>query len=146
MSEHEAGRELDALIAERVMGEPYPAPIQDFPWWSSAPVMSPLGQWIASVDPERPGDLARHIWVPLLYSTDIVAAWVVVEHLNELERYPTVQYACAESGEPFWWVTLVNPADVEVRGDSAPHAICLAALAAVSGVRGEGESMSEPSE
>lgn len=102
MTEMKAGRELDALVAEEVMG-------LDPEWHKQVPV--------GRVTP--------------CYSTDIAAAWEVVEKLCREERYPTVQFAVNVDGKQAWWCSLVNPADVEVHAPAAPLAVCLAALKAV---------------
>ena len=120
--EQREGRELDALIAEKVMG---------FVWrrgWG--------GPWKMLVSPTDAedcppiqgdegiaADYAR--FVPR-YSTDLAAAWLVVEKLTP--RF----YVCVErvhrSGDA-WnaWVGRSN-----VAASSAPLAICRAALAALS--------------
>jgi len=97
------GRELDALIAERVMG----------------------GRKID--DPGKPFGLggAPH------YSTDIAAAWEVVERLCELWPETTISH-----DKPIneWFVSSepeIGPTTVGASGDTAPHAIALAALKAV---------------
>lgn len=80
------GRELDALVAEKVMG----------------------------------GELRP-------YSTDISAAWEVVEKYKWAE--PELRY----SDEQHCWVFSLHKASGYPNecGDTAPHAICLAALRAV---------------
>ena len=99
-----AGRELDVLIAEKVLGL------------------------------KRSGDLfARAEW-PKHYSTDIAAAWEVVEKLG---RHSLRLYApCDEA--PSWMASFCvygyRPfQDQTWKGyaDTAPHAISLAALKAV---------------
>jgi hypothetical protein len=122
-----AGLNLDEEIAQRVMGwKPY--------------ISKRSGTWIA------PGGYhaSRDSWPS--YSTDIAAAWEVVEKLSGFVD---------ARAEPWWSVAVFNcqknqvgcrvyachPGqslfDVEARaiiaetvGDSAAHAICLAALAA----------------
>ena len=97
-----AGRELDALVAEKVMGLPGAA----------------VGGWY------NPNLLDG----PPPYSTDIAAAWEVVEKLLELGWHVDI-----EDG----WCVIVyggrdGKADSEMEvGETAPEAICLAALEAV---------------
>lgn len=91
-----AGRELDALIAEKVMGDPL--------------------QLKMALGP-------RH------YSTDIAAAWEVVEKLRTAKYELLI---CTFSGK--WSVDVLHTGkSIDVaNADTAPHAICLAALNAVS--------------
>ncbi len=110
------GRELDALVAEKVMGfKPCSDPIGK----CDAAHMSPPLCWDGS-------ELKP-------YSTNISAAWEVVEKVSLLgwER----ALGKTRDGE---WCTLYHDlldsdhrCDFSTRGESAPHAICLAALNAV---------------
>lgn len=127
-----AGRELDILIAEKVMG------------WTREPI-NPL-----SIEPDRRGWLNVNGYyfshpdattyenekLPK-YSTNIAAAWEVVEkikmekcmiNINEDATFSSVQI---ERFHPLptggTWSCIVESSD----GESAPHAICLAALKAV---------------
>jgi len=114
-------REIDALIAEHVMG-----------WKGVAPVSACVLD-MAGINPEYPQ-------VPQIvpyYSTDIAAAWEVVErlstefyhswslHLNNGRQYhefkfvPPKEMASGTIGPSHW-----------VESDTAPLAICLAALKA----------------
>jgi len=89
-----AGRELDALIAERVMGE----------MWGVGPNLE---------------DTLPH------YSTQIADAWLVVEKMR-----PYFEIYCDGGG----WVARFGWADagtLAAYADTAPLAICLAALKAV---------------
>ncbi len=131
MSNLQPGRELDALVAEKIFGcvvrdEP------DEPWTTEGPhcgcehrVHEEL-----ETDPEFtapvPSGLRR-------YSTDIAAAWEVVQVLND--RW-NVTIHSPEAGEAEVEVVLngcvgVNPR-LEARAETVPHAICLAALEAQS--------------
>jgi hypothetical protein len=110
------GPELDALVAEKVMnyrgGE-------DISWDLS---QQPFRQTVQ----------------PLLYSTDIAAAWEVVDKVRA--RIPS-QFAIGCEGYPlYWWARFVGPGLVpgmenygwhEAQAPTAPLAICLAALKAV---------------
>jgi len=108
-----AGRELDALVADKVMqqyvdtGVMYMAPCPDTDCCDGVPV------------PE--------------YSTDLTAAWTVVERLKYfvLRRNQdswTVEYRdCGNPMDHF----VVDKCCASVTADTAPLAICLAALKAV---------------
>jgi hypothetical protein len=104
------GRELDSLIAEKVMGEkfvPYDLMLTSYP-----------GNTVYATPP---------------YSTDLAAAWEVMEKLGlaigKNEIYPELgAYVCLESmSEGESWLFNSNYATY---ADTAPHAICLAALKA----------------
>lgn len=113
MSAVKAGRELDALIAEKVMGDVRLDP----------PVRLPNGvtyRWKSEgeITPEPPP-----------YSTDIGAAWLVVGHLRDAGLRPVLM--------PDWhrqWQCVVYRKDKFIAQseflDSAPEAICRAAFQA----------------
>lgn len=95
----EAGRDLDRLIAEKVMG--------------------------VEMGTLRPNQFSMSATSePKPYSTDIAAAWEVLEKLskNEVFTITNMNYA----GDVFCSI-----GDGEAQAPTAPHAICLAALAAV---------------
>lgn len=102
-----AGRELDALVAEKVKGGGH-----------------------------RPGGAAVCPSVPP-YSTDIAAAWQVVERFRragwraEVRTGPDGYHEC--SLEPPDTDPMDHAYHIGALGDSVPHAICLAALKAVWG-------------
>lgn len=111
------GHELDALIAKKVMG------------WKREQHLG-LKQLVW----KGPPDLFV-TWRddPLLYSTSIAAAWEVVEkikldgnmvNINTASNFSSVQIEKLNNGR---WDLAVDSTD----GDTAPHAICLAALKAV---------------
>lgn len=128
------GRELDALVAEKVMG-----------WqWANEGVRgqyrlhppdstSPTGAYPVDVGPGEE-------WSP---STDIAAAWEVVEKLramnSTLELYSPGALVNDEMGihAVEWQATFKSweepwgPHGPSVEAQTAPHAICLAALKAV---------------
>lgn len=96
------GRELDALVANKVMG--------------------------FQTDPRfKVGDECPH------FSTSIEAAWAVVEKL--LPRLISLRWCDG------WEVNEFLPEEKETyllgESDTAPHAICLAALAAVGYTKGQ---------
>ncbi|MHB8172129.1 MAG: BC1872 family protein [Thermincolia bacterium] len=100
------GRELDALVAEKVMGER----------------VRSRGQLESCI---MPG--ANKPWRAIPnYSTDISASWEVIETLASvfrmLERVPLIsQYTCT-----VWPDNLLKP--IKVNAPTAPEAICKAAL------------------
>jgi hypothetical protein len=122
-AELEAGRELDALVAERVMG------------W----VLTLSPRSIAEADDEEwwsmPSGLVRHVdyWRP---STDIAAAWEVVEKLRDLGFFLDISVAVdrfdvdmrADRMPSDWWLREGPLAEAT----TAPLAICRAALQAIT--------------
>ena len=99
------GRELDALVAEKVMG--------------FTPAVGPSGTRYGFVG-------GSHLPA---YSTDIAAAWRLMDHFKGDEQHPMVRYdGKRPEGKPRWTAVVRT-----CRGDAdtAPHAICLAALKAV---------------
>ena len=103
-----AGRELDALIAEKVMG------------WRKAGTLwiTPTGQQLVEY---------HHEWMPEAtpprYSTSIGAAWQVVEklppHSVDINNENPGGWICSVHTQLGYW---------EARARTAPLAICLAAL------------------
>lgn len=131
-----AGRELDALIAEKVMG------------WKRIPVPPDAnghfaGEALMQTDPPpnfrwNPlGKIPFDTWVPH-FSTDIAAAWQVVEKLVAEGYCPALLYddeghwglffdgVSQAEAQPESYVVFTTPA----WADTAPLAICLAALKA----------------
>lgn len=131
------GRELDALVAEKVMGiqKLHPHEIVEYEdtYYTKCLV---CGQSNATTDfhleESQCGEFKK-------YSTDIAAAWEVVEKLSEKFAY------CIEKGHSMHQITvwIVPPQGdgfhtVEdlmethsVSSCSLPHAICLAAVKAI---------------
>lgn len=122
----EAGRELDALVAAKIMG-----------WTSVTNRRHADGTWSG----------IRHDWpAPVIddvpfFSSDIRAAFLVVEQLRQ-------QWAAGNSTSNFWtfrdcgaqpWQALIelypdhdaNIVEFEADGETLPFAICLCALKAV---------------
>jgi len=146
------GRELDALVAERIFGwrwMAYPAPNNPTETWLTAIFPPPAPDRIvvanrydriwrpSSRDAPRfvewdtcpwweDGEIQRG--VPH-YSTDIAAAWLVVEKMDFDERA-----LVRDSSAGLWYVQRWSHKGRfmwEAEGVTAPHAICLAALEAV---------------
>lgn len=117
-----AGRELDALVAEKVMG------------WievQKQPIANALGQHVMDdyVGKPSPGPV---VMVPR-YSTMISEAWKVADKLRATAQFVAVISGKGPQGvQP--WICKVNREGgfLEERADTAPHAICLAALKAVA--------------
>jgi hypothetical protein len=100
------GRELDALVAEKVMG---------------------CLSGVSVLDDGRHCLWINRHWVDLLpYSTDIAAAWEVVEKLTRSGWY-------FELRAPNYLASFFRGIDSHcesIEAPTAPHAICLAALKA----------------
>src|SRR3990167_2036291 len=132
MTDLPAGRELDALIEEKVMGH------EVEPRWYDAhggPLPDPEDASIKPheyyVLPPRTGARYSTREVPY-YSRDIDAAWEVLErfatrHLNLGLQGPGMW------GPEGWYVTLGTGHIATAFAFTAPLAICLAALKAVEG-------------
>lgn len=116
MSDLKPGRELDALVAEKVMG------------WSLDGYF-----WYCGDKPTRyKSGLFEDEFSP---STDIAAAWEVVEKLNLISWNRVL----AKTSDGRWCTAVFSEMDqdhcceYDTIAESAPHAICLAALKAVGG-------------
>lgn len=122
-----AGRELDALVAEKVMGfKVVDDPLVDFNgarYIHKIEVAFERGPHSGHRWPERVGPLPA-------YSADIAAAWQVVE------RFWLVQIVRSEVYHEAYEVRIMTetgPEHVE-EANTAPLAICRAALKAVGAV------------
>ena len=116
MNEHEAGRELDALVAERVMGWTRVVRARETLWQSPK-----AGTWpiVASRLPH--------------YSTDIAAAWQVVERMRA-DGWVCEVFGSDTANAEGYSVTLWRPdtsGSSVTQNATAPLAICRAALAAI---------------
>ena len=114
--EMEAGTEMDRLIAEKVMG------------WQMGLGPATVTKWWRRPGAEPPKQFARPVtaWVP---SSDIANAWEVVAHLRN-SHWIDIQDMRAH-----YDVTIRRSVDERnpscAVGDTAPLAICRAALKAV---------------
>lgn len=126
-------RELDALVAEKVMGwyyidHPYPENLWVEPGKRTT-FFPPHFKWSMEEEKKMPG-ISNGISCPD-YSTDIQAAWQVVEKLKENKDHLTkITIGTILSS----WLVAVEVDDkgyFMAHEHSAPHAICLAALKAV---------------
>ena len=110
-----AGREMDALIEKLV--------------FCHAPYLDSLDIWRVAVDENMERVLPK-------YSTDIAAAWEVVEKFDRTSWDVNI-YSQTESDVPTWEVALYEYFENGVgrigkaEADTAPLAICRAALLAV---------------
>lgn len=102
------GEDLDALIAEKVMG------------WTCDTSFRP-----ARFFPPGETILANGAYSPPEYSTDIAAAWLVVEKISE-------KYRMDIKVDRGFTTVLIDEKDVYISEKTSPYAICLAALRAVS--------------
>lgn len=113
IDEMKPGHELDALVAEKVMGHDF-CPIHH-------------GYFCCGRQKGR-------------YSTDIAAAWKVVEHMIEKygikahNGFTLVRQDAGDDPVPdlLWYCEFGNPAWQDGDGYTAPEAICKAALKAVT--------------
>lgn len=113
------GRELDALVAKRIMG------------WNVGGYMNM--QWVCN-DGKDTGwyltEFGSQECNPFSPSTDIAAAWEVVDKLGErFSFYFHTRGRMTDISVIHWPDNLKGGFDVS--GETAPHAICLAALKAV---------------
>jgi hypothetical protein len=112
------GRKLDALVAEKVMGYHNIYVAHD-----GVPHLLPI-----------PNSGTTGVICPR-YSTDIAAAWEVVEKLqllNKPQSIPSSNYAehlqLWQYDETKWMVGNIESDTIYGEGESVAHAICLAAL------------------
>lgn len=108
----EASRELDAEIAEKVMGWPHDE--------AENCLYCLMGSIAACNEVTR--DLPD-------YSTDIAAAWQVVDKLKATQGF-ALSYRGIENTPVSWGADFCNSG--EVLAATAPLAICLAALKAIT--------------
>jgi hypothetical protein len=111
--ERKPSRELDTLVAETVMG------------WKDSMIHE--GEWCA-LDPVDPSVFQP----PPPYSTDIAAAWTVVEKLSQVNFLIQTRTFNNQPHQSMCLILKDVDADVWITavGEHMPHAICLAALKA----------------
>lgn len=115
------GRELDALVAEKVMGLPVK--------WATDPYRE-IGMPEKGRQPYLKGVAGGvyYDWADVpKYSTDIAAAWAVVERFTRL-NYDVALHTTREGWTCAFRGALLADA---AQAPTAAHAICLAALKAV---------------
>ena len=137
-----AGRELDALVAEKVMGEDVStwdahkwgpcAYVNDF-YPEGSKYCSHCDRVWYNGSPEPPVPCEAR-WIST-YSTSIAAAWEVVEKLKA-DGLMVDLLTVGDVKDPSWCVTVEDLVDEDgmwfsTHESEAPLAICLAALKAV---------------
>jgi len=135
----EVGEELDKLVATEVMGEPIPEFTPENALdlqLAGSPFKSPKGNWLSLCKYDE-GDIPT--WRPLPYSTDISAAWLVVEKICNWDvgdnmlilkgQGPNLE-PTEENERVGWWEAEINGdwGKVTAEGKIAPEAVCKAAL------------------
>lgn len=122
MDEMQAGRELDALIAEKVMGLVWDEThCRICGWKLSATVEQGCVKDSCSLRPPP----SRRADEPPHYSTDIAAAWQVVEKISSYSLTVIITNHMAAEG---WNVEILGlEEDIGADATTAPEAICLAA-------------------
>jgi hypothetical protein len=120
----EAGRELDALVAEKVMG------------WHREDVPQPGRSWYGGIVPNQP---PPQVWVdpdgeqwdkPWPWSTEIAASWAVVEKLGDQGLSFGLVSPGAKAESTGWSALFAGWAQAKDIA-TAPLVICLAGLKAV---------------
>lgn len=142
-----SGTDLDALVAEKVMGWKWSEAehrVADPEGWSTRKILIPLKcEWILSTYNLEPGMNSVSIPVPR-YSTDIAAAWEVVMALHRqghgfcIEQSPSAEkptvHIVPKEKRPNCNGLIHFIEDMEKISyscESLPHAICITALKAV---------------
>lgn len=113
------GPRLDALVAEKVFG--------------CTPYIGPSAQYECGCSPMNPEhETMINSWCVIpKYSTSIADAWQVVE---KIEKDFAIQISSDGDAKIIWYCYLENEDKgvwVNEKADTAPHAICLAALKAI---------------
>lgn len=129
----QAGRELDALVAEQVMGW------TKYDWeqgdWDGPDNVTFFAIYPNGLAVYYAGSYEPDAW--FAPSTDIAAAWRVVEAIQAKGVAVHIYHGSApNSAEAPWYVQIDEPPNKYADSRSAltaPHAICLAALAAKGG-------------
>jgi Phage ABA sandwich domain len=127
----EVGRDLDALIAEKVMGWKWCASPNTFkpgrPWrrWLAEPYRNmPVWDGVTEMPIDGLFDEESNV---LYYSTDIAAAWEVVEKMKQRG------FGFWVAGDECWFQHPFAPLNrTSATSTSIPLAICRAALKAIS--------------
>lgn len=117
MTPEQINREIAERVIQAVEGDPGTAP---------AFQVFPSGKVVLTLT-ARP-----YNWFEFDPCHRIDHAWMVVEKLMSMKWYLKIEIA-GDMGNLVWWCDLVNPDGryVQQKADTAPMAICLAALEAV---------------
>lgn len=138
-----AGREMDAMVAEKVMGLKVSKASEILELWQASPSGASYA-FIYGIGKDEmcvAGANSLSTIVPR-YSTEIGAAWGVIEKAFDVEPDHKSGFPAVVRWNDGWRVTLLNgdgtPMDLAYGGklllsiaDTAPLAICRAALKAV---------------
>jgi hypothetical protein len=125
MTNSEIERELDAIIAEKVLG------LEPCDNWRPINLGSAGGPAMLKECPPTHNCYPRSR--PSTYSSNIYAAWSVVEHLARERGWEVTIKVCGQSQEVTIDKREPGAAVVEkAEAETAPMAICLAALRAVA--------------
>jgi len=110
----EPGPELDTLVAEKIMDHPMPDFIPEDAlnlYLVGAPIHYDSWTCVCRYDE---GDVPK--WVPAPYSTDISAAWLVVEKMFELGHSMSLLHLSSEFYPDYWYC------DFRLKGKTTPPA------------------------
>ena len=121
-----SNRELDLLVAEKVMGAAWKRVHDEGPL--RRVLCSPISMWKNYPEWDGKEELPScEAGVAMPYSSDIAAAFLVVEKMRE--KYD-VRFFASENDVSKDWHVLIN--SFERYGPSLPQCICEAALAAIA--------------
>lgn len=122
----EAGKALDALVAQRVMG------LTPCPHWAYSSMMRVQASWMKTADCPHASDECFWAKHPAEYSRNIAAAWIIVDHLRQTGwRTSLFSHYSHGPDRPFeWGCNFVNGIERNVvsYGPAAPLAICRSSL------------------
>ena len=127
----EAGRELDALVAEYVMGDELARQV-GAPEYATRDMAMDAGDM--SLEGMQIGDFDWEQIEPYPYSTDIAAAWDVVEMMRNkvIYKYPVCPNIIYHHTDGLWHCEYFSGDWMRnATAPTAPLAICRAALLAV---------------
>lgn len=116
-----AGRELDILIAEKVMGEPKPTYTHEHVDVFSI-VYSEGKSWCCYPDFFK-GDICE--WSPKPFSSSILLAWEVVEKMGPSYELKAIHHPSGTVHRATFWRGMMG---FPVEAETAPLAICRSAL------------------
>lgn len=126
-----AGREMDALVAEKVMGAKWDEKRCRVCGWPLDPEGGLCRPDDCSERPQRKGDGRADAHA--FYSTDITAAWLVVERMREM-GYALDSWSSGNGDTDHPWTDAIFVKELDetlCREKTFPLAICRAALKAV---------------
>jgi len=126
-----SGIELDTIIAEKILGyTPLPLKVEDDPksLWPDQYLRDSL--IAAGLTHYPPPDQPQKVCGVPPVSTDIAAAWIVVEELGLFDTYGQSigGYFLHREVSNRKWAVSHRWGAVVARGETVPHVICLAAI------------------